>query len=132
MKKIILSLLFVFISCGDFIPSFNYEDNTRIIIEGRLIDQDGIVLSNQSAILASYSNDQQIILQQVVSDGNGKIFISSPKGNNSVFIEFENKNILDATYYSNLIKNPSFSEDWIGFLVGSYYDFGDITLEEIN
>ena len=132
MKKIIIPLLLAFISCGDPIPSFNYETNTRIIIEGRLIDQDGLILSNQSVIVASFSSDQQIILQQVFSDVNGKIFISSPKGNNPVFIEFENKNILNATYYSDLINNPSFSADWIGFLDGSYYDFEDITLEDIN
>ena len=131
-KRIILFLLF-FISCGDSIPSFEYEDNSRIVIEGRLIDQDGIVLSNQSVLLVSIDNDLRVILQQVSSDANGNIFISSPKGNNPVFIEFENRFIMDTTFYSDLIKNPSFSTNsWIGFLDGSYYYFGDITLKEVN
>ena len=128
--KTIFGLLFVFIfslgsSCE---PEFKYQNNSRIIIEGFLVNDDNSVLANQkiSIFSSSLNNDLEIISSY--SDPQGKIFITTPRGNNPMYIEFENKKIVSMDNYTDLVKNSI----WIGFLSESYYNFGIIKLTNIN
>jgi hypothetical protein len=135
MRKILLLFFVYSITVGGSCDAdpFKYANNTRIIIEGKLVNEDGSVLTNQSLKLFSTDQNNRIVIKQVFSDGQGIIFLSAPKGNNPMFIEFDNKNILSTTYYSDLIKVPGYSKpDWIGFLNDSYYDFGYVMLKDIN
>jgi hypothetical protein len=132
MKSIIISLLFLMSSggsCEPDIPPFEYSNNTRTVIEAKLVNEDMTALANQTVPLMSYNGRERIIIGSAVSDANGKIFISAPKGNNPMYLEFKNKKILYATNYHDLIHTSDYQEDIIGTLPGSYYDFGIITLK---
>ena len=136
MKKRIFFIfsIITLVSCGDgSLPSFKYEGNTRIIIEAILVNEDGSVLANQSLKLFSFNRNDRIVIKQVFSDVQGKIFLSAPKGNNLMFIEFDNKHIISTTSHFDLIHSPSFQNlSWFGFLNESYYDIGITVLKEIE
>lgn len=131
MKAIVVSLLFLMSSGGscESTPPFEYSNNTRIVVEAKLVNEDMTPLSSQTVYLKSFSSSTRIVVSGAISDDNGRIFISAPKGNNPMYLEFVNKDIVYTTNYSNLIHAPSSGDHWLGFLPNSYYDFSIITLK---
>lgn len=129
-----LALLFVYLmtssgSCESISP-FEYENNSRIVLKGILLNENGEVLQNQSIQLLSPDGSGTIIVKEVFSDNLGKMFLSSPKGNNPVYIVFPNKDIVNVMNNISLVNQPSYGErHWIGYLIDSYYDFGFIKLK---
>lgn len=107
---------------------FKYEDNSRLVVEAYLVNESMVPMPNQQAQINTTSDDFQLTIKQVVSDVNGKIFISIPKGNNPMILSFPNKDIVVSTYYSEIIMkgNPN----WMGFLNKSYYNFGTIIIKD--
>lgn len=131
MKELVIFLVFLMSSGGscESAPPFEYANNSRVVVEAYLVDENMNPLKNQSVALMSYDKYQRIILNQVRSDERGKVFITSPKGNRTIFLEFSGQKIIYATNYPDLVHANNNYEDWIGDLSGSYYNFGIISLK---
>lgn len=128
--KSIAFLVVYLVSSGGSCDSqpFQYKDNTRLVIEAYLVNESMVPIASQKAEVMSISEDISFAIKGVVSDNNGKIFISIPKGNNPMSLSFPNKDIIISTYHSEIIMkgNPN----WMGFLNKSYYNFGTIILKD--
>jgi hypothetical protein len=121
-------IIFLFGPSGGCDPEFEYENNSRVILEGKLVDENGYSLSNQNVVILSTSFGSTIELNRITSDANGNFFISSPNGNTGVYLKFSGKDIDLIQFYPELVKQNSFSDDWIGFFENKHYKFGTITL----
>lgn len=123
-----LAILPLIYSCsGTSTPPFSYSDNTRIVIEGELLNSNYAVLPNQLVQLyALNGGNSAVMIHQTVSDSNGKFYISSPRGNYNLYVVFPEKNVSTTGNNSNLIKQ--FQWKGLGYLSGSYYDFRKIVL----
>lgn len=136
MKTVVIMMLsFIVIfslgsSCGD--SPFEYTTNSRIILEGRLLDINNQPLVNQKVSLKSFDVENIVTVTFIISDGNGYFFLSSARGNNSTFLDFEGKDIVSVERNSDLVKQPFGSMDWIGFLNENQYNFGTVVLEDFN
>lgn len=131
MKTIFFSsffIIFLFGPSGGCDPEFEYDNNSRIILEGKLVNENGQILPNQSVTILSNSFGSTIELNSSASDVNGNFFISSPNGNTGVYLKFSEKDITMIQFYPELVKQNSFSDDWIGFFENKHYKFGTITL----
>lgn len=122
------TILISLFSCsgGTPIPPFGYSDNVRIIVEGKLYNQSGGVLSNQSVVLYGISGSSYVVLQTAVSDNQGGFFITCPKGNNPIYILFTDKNVFSAGNNGSLIRQ--FQNIGLGYLNNTYYNFSSIIL----
>jgi hypothetical protein len=138
MKRIFyLNLvIFLFVRCGssgEIVPPFGYSDNTRIVIEGKLYINSGGVLANQEVELRARSGSisGSVVVQSTMSDADGKIFVTAPRGNNSMFLTFPNKTVVQSSINNNLVFNASsiVGVSGIGFFNESYYNFGTIVLK---
>jgi len=138
MKKTILYLATIFlISCGgESAPPFKYQDNSRIVLEGNLVDQNGSSLANQSAELYTFRSSVRISVKEVFSDNEGKIFVSAPKANYNYSLGFVNKNIISMQNYPALLQldgnHPPYYYGFINGLNDTYYNFGIIKLINYN
>lgn len=138
MKKTILYLASIFlISCGgESAPPFQYQDNSRIVLEAYLVNESGIPLANQSADLYTFRYNTQITVKEVHSDNDGKIFISAPKANYNYSLGFVNKNIISMQNYSVLLQEDgNHLPYYYGFIDGlndTYYNFGIIKVINYN
>jgi len=95
MKKIsiIISLSLIFYSCGGSDIKFQYTDNSRIVIEGTLIDENGNILKNQSAELYTIISNSKISVKKVNSKDDGVLYLSVPLSNLTYALVFENKKL---------------------------------------
>lgn len=136
MKNTFVLFALFLISCGGggSLPPFEYKDNSRIVIEGILLDQDGHPLPNQSVNLA-FTKYQTEIVKNVVSDSNGYFFMSVPKSNYNYYLILDNKDIISIENYSSLLtvdsQNSPLFYGTIGNLNATYYNFGNIKLISI-
>jgi hypothetical protein len=128
--KILIYSIFLtsLISCSgnSSIPPFSYNDNTRIVIEGKLFDENQNVISNQLVQLYGNQNGGPVLLCEVNSDNNGDFFITSPQGNYLILMAFNGKNIISTAPGGILLANSSL----LGFEPnkGSYFNFNQIVL----
>jgi hypothetical protein len=139
MKRIFYFIPIIFLSfircgsSGEIVPPFKYSDNTRIVIEGKVYLDTGVVLVNQEVELRARSGSiaGSVVVQSTVSDADGKIFVTTPRGNNSMFLTFPNKKVVQSSINNNLVFSASSSVgvSGIGFLSESYYNFGTIVLK---
>ena len=116
---------------GSSAPPFGYEDNSRIIIEMVLRDENDAILKNQQVDLMSTSYGKQVIVKTDYSENDGKIFISVPKGNYAYALFFTNKKIISTQNYSNLVVFDQQNTTNTGIIAGfseTYYNFGTVKL----
>ena len=134
MKNLfILCCCFVLNSCGDSSPPFLYEQNSRFIIEGVLVNDNNQILSNQEVNVFStkYIAGSYATVKKVYSDANGTFFISVPQANYSYKVEFLNKKIISMQRNPELIQTNSSTNQNAGVLANfntSYYDLGLVKL----
>ena len=116
-----------FYSCGPVEPDFQYIDNTRIIIEAKLVDENNTAIANQ--VVELYSNS--FLIQTVQSNNEGKLFLSVPLANRNYNLSFEGKRIISTEHYSSLIgynSETNQNSGTLNSLKNNYYDFGTIVL----
>ena len=132
MKNLfILCCCFVLNSCGDSSPPFLYEQNSRFIIEGVLVNDNNQILSNQEVNVFSTKEGSYTSIKRVYSDANGTFFISIPTANYSYAVVFLNKKIVSMQRNSELIQTNSTTNQNAGLLANfntSYYDLGLVKL----
>jgi hypothetical protein len=125
----LLAILPIFIGCSGSSPAppFQYKDNSRIVIEGRLINPNQSAAANQLVqLFAKNGGYQDVLINQAVSDSQGDFFITSPKGIYSMYIVFPEKNVSATSNNSYLIKQ--FQWMGLGYLDGTYYKFNSVLL----
>lgn len=138
MKKAVLYLATIFLlSCGgESSPPFKYENNSRIVLEAYLVNENGTPLANQSAELYTFRYTSRITVKEVFSDNDGKIYVSAPKANYNYSLGFVNKNIINMQNHSVLLQeddnHPPYYYGFINGLNGTYYNFGIIKLINYN
>ncbi|WP_395051860.1 hypothetical protein [Flavobacterium sp.] len=138
MKKIVaILLIFVFYSCGgEYSVPFEYQDNSRIILEGKLVDNLGNALPNQSAEIFTFKSSTRITVIEVFSNNEGAIFISVPKSNYKYSLGFSYKQIISITKHPELMiedtNNPGTFFGFTSNLTSDYYDLGTIKLANFN
>jgi hypothetical protein len=131
MKAIVISLLLLIGGNCNYSPPFEYKNETRIVVEGKLVNEDMTPLANQSISLMSFHYDNKVEINKTLSDSNGNFLISAPKGNNGMYIVFRNKKIKYTTNYFDLVNSSETNdEDWFGFLPNSYYGISIIILKD--
>lgn len=102
---------------------FSYIDDSRLIVEGTLRLSNGDIAANKTVNLQSDS----FILNQTVSDNNGKFYITSPKANKKIYWycpEYKIGVVQQYPSFSNAAAISDFSK--------SYYDLGTIELIPVN
>ncbi len=126
---LLLAFLPTFIGCGGSSPAppFEYKDNTRIVIEGKLINPNQSPAANQLVQLYALNGGyQDVLINEAVSDNQGDFFITSPKGIYSMYIVFPDKNVSATSNNSYLIKQ--FQWMGLGYLDGTYFKFNSVLL----
>ena len=136
-KSLTILLIFIFFSCGgDYSVPFEYQDNSRIILEGKLVDNLGNALPNQSAEIFTFKSSTRITVIEVFSNNEGAIFISVPKSNYKYSLGFIYKQIISITKYPELMiedtNNPGTFYGFTSNLTLDYYDLGTIKLANFN
>jgi hypothetical protein len=130
-SKILLLVAFlsILIGCGGSSPAppFKYNDNTRIVVEGKLIQPDQSAAANQLVQLYALNGGYgDVLINESVSDNQGNFYITSPKGIYSMYLIFPEKNVSMVSNNSNLIKQ--FQWKGLGYLDGTYYKFNSVLL----
>lgn len=134
MKKMSILILLTLMSCtsGTPLPPFGYQNDSRMVIEMNLVDENGLSLKNQSAELFSIRYSEKILVKIDYSKDDGKIFISVPKSNYKYSLLFENKKIISLQNYSGVtvlnVTAPQ-TADVITDLNETYYNFGNVILK---
>jgi hypothetical protein len=124
------------ISCsgGSPLPPFEYSENTRIIIEGVLINEDGSPLSGQ-VIELKFKRYEFETVKKINSEKDGKFFISVPKSNYEYSLFFEDKRIISIQKTGGIltsdIENPPLFYGNINMLISNYYNFKNIKLKSL-
>ena len=136
MKKILIILSIVLASCGGgpSEPPFYYNENSRIIVEGVVQDENGAILVGQKVEVNSRSSGSNIIVKTIYSDSSGKIFLSIPTGNYKYYINFLNKRIVFMQRNQELILFDGSTNQNTGILGNfqrNYYDLEIIKLKNI-
>ena len=137
MKALVLTLFFLMTSGGSCEgESFDYEDNTRVIATGRLLDEAGNPLINQQVNLVYYKgyyDNTDDIYHIVFSDSDGKFFVSAPGANKNCSLFFSNKKIISLQNSYELTIYPFAStETSVVYLTKKTYEFGNINLKPIE
>ena len=132
MKKLIIMFSISFISCGgSSAPPFEYNDNSRLVIEAVLQSENGDILQNQKMeVYPKYGSNSQPI-KTIVSDSNGRIFLSIPFGNYAYSIYFSGKKIVSMQRNQELIHFDTNTNENSGELINfsqTYYDLGIVKL----
>ena len=130
MKLLFLSFIYLMTSGGscDANDPFAYRDNTRVIIKGILIDENGAVLPLQSVNLMS----QGSVIKHASSDEQGRLYISTPNANYAYKLDFLTKKILSVTQQPNNLEEINESQHISHLIRNNYCDFGYIKLINQN
>jgi hypothetical protein len=110
---------------------FEYKDNSRVVVTGKLIDQSGSPMLNQQIVLKYRYDNSSDIIHVVNSDSDGNFFISAPGANRNSILSFTNKKIVNIqnTYGHTLNEQYGpFKEDFL-YLTNFAYEFVVITLK---
>ena len=138
MKKVLIILIiYTFYSCdSSFTVPFEYQNDSRIILEGKLVDNLGNALPNQSAEIFTFKSSTRITVIEVFSNNEGAIFISVPKSNYKYSLGFIYKKIISITKHPELMiedtNNPGTFYGFTSNLTLDYYDLGTIKLANFN
>ena len=121
-----------FISCGgSSAPPFEYTDNSRLVIEAVLQNENGDILQNQKMEVYPKHGSNSQPIKTIVSDSNGRIFLSIPFGNYAYSIYFSGKKIVSMQRNQELIHFDTNTNENSGELINfsqTYYDLGIVKL----
>jgi len=127
----VLSLAILSGCSGSYAPPFEYIENSRIIVEGYVANQNGTPIANHKVDLMS---SQMTDIGSTFTDASGRFFLSTPRGNYAYSLEVGTFSILSADRYTNLLKsNPQDLPNYFpkfGSLTGLYYNFGTIKINK--
>ncbi len=99
VKKIIYLLLTpLIVGCGGTSePPFQYKDNSRIVVEGRIIDQNQNPIANQLVQLNGTPRNGLILVNEAYTNTNGEFYLSSPRANYLFCLSFIDKKVFSAS-----------------------------------
>ena len=128
--KNILKIIGILLFClaSECSSTFEFVDDSRLVIEGTLRHSNGTVASDKSVILQSVEN---IYLADVKSDSNGRFFITSPMANYPIILFVNNNEILSVSQFPEKLKIVS-NKKVLTDLTNSYYEFGSIEIKPMN
>lgn len=95
--KTLAAFIFVFLvsggdgSCAS--DNFQYEDNSRLVIEGFLKDSINQPVANAHLLVGSYHNSSIIQLGETYSASDGFFSVSVPNGNHSIGLKIRTKKL---------------------------------------
>jgi hypothetical protein len=111
---------------------FEYESNSRVIFEGRLLDENRQPLPNQQIVLKSEDNGFDIDVTKIKSDAGGYFFLTAPNANNGYSIYFKDKDIVSVQNYDGLIFPNGAGGNELRNFKKLTYNFGNIKLIEVK
>jgi hypothetical protein len=123
-------LIFNLATSCEIDPPFKYVSNTRVIFEGRLLDENSQPLPNQQIVLKSEDNGFDIDVTKIKSDADGYFFLTAPNANNGYSIYFKNKDVVSVQNYNGLIFPNGAGGNELRNFKKSTYNFGIIKLIE--
>ncbi len=130
--SIYISWFLLILLASDCSAPFEYADNSRLVIEGRLLQSDGSTVTGQDVLLYTASSGSSVIIHQVTSDSQGNFYITSPKGNYPLVVEFKNKDFEVNARYTALKKLQNGRADILTNFSESYYNLGSIIVKPVQ